>query len=432
MTVAIPPGQMKYRKINHPASASHGTKPKDEDGDVKGTLSEHGLDSARSMDNAPQSLSNGIGESGETGSSLLDSRADFEVKDQPIQESALETLYPRELSHLQANGTSTGNNEPSSSLPLEAASQEEENATQANGSQDVASDADVDLASMSGEFDGKADRNPNLRPEDFEAGTTVEQVQSATFVGNNETTEPETGCILYQIKTVKSFVDKIIEIDGRLSPKDAPIVSNWRYIRLQRSNQDLGSLFDLREEYYLWTNPTIVKMPKQDNSIKVLQAESAGPKDINKQAPKKGKDSRRLSASGEGLRSKKDSRHSANIAKVRSKTKDRMEESDGDDAIEPESDGDFEAIKPRSKRAASNSRANRNVLQQCLSSKQIDGAAKNTGRSDARAVHERPGHKSHWCPQCGNGFTQPGSLNRHIKNQCRGASKAKQVGAPNI
>lgn len=47
--------------------------------------------------------------------------------------------------------------------------------------------------------------------------------------------------------------DKILELDGRI--KNPPQRSAWKSFRCQRNNQDMGSLYEIREQYYVWNNP---------------------------------------------------------------------------------------------------------------------------------------------------------------------------------
>ena len=73
---------------------------------------------------------------------------------------------------------------------------------------------------------------------------------------------PHDDTILLEIKSLKQLNDKIIELDGRLDPKnqkEAPAVSPWKLIRAKRNNQDLGTLFEMREEFYVYKLPQINK-----------------------------------------------------------------------------------------------------------------------------------------------------------------------------
>lgn len=58
---------------------------------------------------------------------------------------------------------------------------------------------------------------------------------------------------LCTVENVKALETKILEVDGRVTK---PSHRNaWKMIRCQRDNQDMGSLFDIREAYFLRTHP---------------------------------------------------------------------------------------------------------------------------------------------------------------------------------
>ena len=58
--------------------------------------------------------------------------------------------------------------------------------------------------------------------------------------------------ILASITTLQALEDKIVTIDGRLGKK---VDGNaFKCIRVKRNNQDLGSLFEIREEWYVYKN----------------------------------------------------------------------------------------------------------------------------------------------------------------------------------
>lgn len=56
--------------------------------------------------------------------------------------------------------------------------------------------------------------------------------------------------ILVSITTLQALEDKIISVDGRLNKK---IEGNaFKNVRVKRNNQDIGSLFEIREEWYVY------------------------------------------------------------------------------------------------------------------------------------------------------------------------------------
>lgn len=54
--------------------------------------------------------------------------------------------------------------------------------------------------------------------------------------------------ILCEVENVRALENKILEADGRI--KNPYPANSWKMIRCQRNNQDLGSLFDVRESYW--------------------------------------------------------------------------------------------------------------------------------------------------------------------------------------
>ncbi|KAL8848342.1 MAG: hypothetical protein Q9221_006645 [Calogaya cf. arnoldii] len=59
------------------------------------------------------------------------------------------------------------------------------------------------------------------------------------------------GVIYFTTSTLWPLEKKIIEIDGRL-PSTMRTASAWRDIRCRRNEQDMGSLFEMRDEYYAY------------------------------------------------------------------------------------------------------------------------------------------------------------------------------------
>lgn len=72
--------------------------------------------------------------------------------------------------------------------------------------------------------------------------------------GEGASASTEEDVVLFTAKSVRALELKILNIDGRFSN---PSHRNpWMHIRCQRNNQDIGSLFDMREEYYFRTHPS--------------------------------------------------------------------------------------------------------------------------------------------------------------------------------
>lgn len=68
-----------------------------------------------------------------------------------------------------------------------------------------------------------------------------------------EAAAPESNVVLCTVETVRPLEAKIFEIDGRIS--DASHRNPWKFFRCERNNQDMGSLFDMRESYFYRTHP---------------------------------------------------------------------------------------------------------------------------------------------------------------------------------
>ncbi|KAL8707160.1 MAG: hypothetical protein Q9220_007772 [cf. Caloplaca sp. 1 TL-2023] len=71
--------------------------------------------------------------------------------------------------------------------------------------------------------------------------------------GSNKTSSftKEYDVILYEISGLYALERKILEFDGRAKP-GSRTGSTWRDIRCRRNEQDMGSLFEMRDEYYAY------------------------------------------------------------------------------------------------------------------------------------------------------------------------------------
>ena len=69
--------------------------------------------------------------------------------------------------------------------------------------------------------------------------------------------------VLHEISTLSQLEVRILEIDGRLNLNEVrPSINPWKALRGKRDNQDLGTLFEMREEFYVWKHPHIPKPPR--------------------------------------------------------------------------------------------------------------------------------------------------------------------------
>lgn len=89
---------------------------------------------------------------------------------------------------------------------------------------------------------------------------SVEHDPSSTYT----TCAPSLGdVVIHEISTLAQLEVKILEIDGRLHLKGVrPSINPWKALRVKRNNQDLGTLFEMREEFYVWKQPHIPKPPR--------------------------------------------------------------------------------------------------------------------------------------------------------------------------
>lgn len=69
--------------------------------------------------------------------------------------------------------------------------------------------------------------------------------------------------VLHNISGLKHLERKIVEVDGRFNSKEIATQNVWRNFRGIRKMQDLGTLFEMREEFYVYKHPQIVKEAKR-------------------------------------------------------------------------------------------------------------------------------------------------------------------------
>ena len=91
-------------------------------------------------------------------------------------------------------------------------------------------------------------RSDVANPTDW-ARDKVEIPVTAMHHGPNEykIAIPDSDTITYSIRNLGALETKILNVDGRV--KDVPNGNAWKTFRLIRHNQDLGSLFDVRDKY---------------------------------------------------------------------------------------------------------------------------------------------------------------------------------------
>lgn len=95
---------------------------------------------------------------------------------------------------------------------------------------------------------------PNRRHEEStiqESSTSSPLSEIESEIEDTTPTTIDCGIIQFTISTLFPLEKKIIEIDGRL-PSTTRTASTWRDIRCRRNEQDMGSLFEMRDEYYAY------------------------------------------------------------------------------------------------------------------------------------------------------------------------------------
>lgn len=77
---------------------------------------------------------------------------------------------------------------------------------------------------------------------------TVSSAQDELYC---KTITTEYDVVLYEITGLYALEKRILELDGRAKPGSRS-GSTWRDIRCRRNEQDMGSLFEMRDEYYAY------------------------------------------------------------------------------------------------------------------------------------------------------------------------------------
>ncbi|KAL9630856.1 MAG: hypothetical protein Q9204_004507 [Flavoplaca sp. TL-2023a] len=163
--------------------------------------------------------------------------------------------------------TAQENLEPTSlvdrSKPLDRAEDQDASTAvaQEHGQPDyVRGDIDVPSVAVNQAEDEASDtpptsRTPNRRHEETtiqnssQASSPLSELESE--VEDSSPTSSDCGIIQFTISTLFPLEKKIIEVDGRLPPTTRT-ASTWRDIRCRRNEQDMGSLFEMRDEYFAY------------------------------------------------------------------------------------------------------------------------------------------------------------------------------------
>ena len=228
LTLAIPPGRRKYSRRMFQSATSMDSK-----GDVNATVADEGERRLGDTD-------------GGTGATHV--VTDTTIKDVGAAETSEKCDGAPAIEELTKNGTKT--------LDTEVAI-----ATQPDDT-----DAPVALSSE-GPDGGASDNLRENKTNGFTASEMITQVGTSIQANGGHASSSglteEDEDILRTISSLTDLENKIIDIDGRLSSKDTPVQNAWKNFRGIRDNQDLGSLFEMREEFYVYKHPKIVKQPKR-------------------------------------------------------------------------------------------------------------------------------------------------------------------------
>ncbi len=453
--MAIPPGQHKYHHLQNQPKSSVNAPADDRITEKEANQRDKATERSTGdhVFNGSNPTSKGANTGTETSNdSMKDSSNESELQTSVDSSNALKVLTPEILrsngnfiaSQVEAKPSDARNAAESEALPI--------------GTDDERNDKGAE--SFLGHSEAISTSHLRTTEEDLDkdkARPAVDESEAANLIENTaideipatghspalETNEQAsnidsvTGCFLYDVWKPQGLENRVIEIDGRMDPKDAPIASSWRYIRVLRNNQDLGSLFDIREELYVWNSSSIVKTPKKANRKGHYQLEDEGSKEYTEKSPKKSKvltpkrgsqgippfdrqSGRSRTAKGKGTDASDDD-------------DDVAKNSEDDESIaERESDGEFivkarptEAAKQQSKRRGrpkgSTSRTTKTPVEMqplAYDDQKGDSKEDEEGRGELNNEtedREFPSRRVHQCPYCGNGFTQECNMKKHIR-----------------
>ena len=94
-------------------------------------------------------------------------------------------------------------------------------------------------------------------------GSIPNGTSSQTDGGHSSTPAVAEEDILHSISMLTQLENKIVDIDGHFNSKDMATQNTWKTFRGIRNNQDLGTLFEMREDFYVYKHPQIVKEAKK-------------------------------------------------------------------------------------------------------------------------------------------------------------------------
>ena len=233
---AIPPGQLKYARPIAELKPAIKSIPR--------------LEQALQPDNvtqsaAPNNLNREVPNVANGNPSYLTNGIEHSAESQPDDAEAIKdnvTEKERKATGGEANGEEIG--------AIEVKSVEQHETRDPCGNPPVVNveDDEVELVSKT-----EVKRStPELESIDHNSSTTA----TASALNSDD-------AVIHEISTLSQLEVKILEIDGRLNLNEVrPSINPWKALRGKRNNQDLGTLFEMREEFYVWKHPHIPKPPR--------------------------------------------------------------------------------------------------------------------------------------------------------------------------
>jgi len=191
-----------------------------------------------------------------------DSMVDTDFPDLKMEDAPDVPKIQLDSSKATGNGAATHNvlREPSAEgLSPTAVKERTPEAISSAAEAEEVTDLDSPLTSlpstMSTPYKNLSTATPSNTPSKGQATMTASQTPGKS-VGNVTITS---------VRSLRALEQAIITADGRFENEgqETPRSTNpWRMMRGKRNNQDLGTLWEMREEYFVWQHPKIVKMPK--------------------------------------------------------------------------------------------------------------------------------------------------------------------------
>ena len=110
---------------------------------------------------------------------------------------------------------------------------------------------------------GADEARPDHKIEVNESLAEPENIDKGSGIATSEGSSTQNSVILHKTSVLSDLEAKILEIDGRPNLKEVRASINaWRAFRGKRDNQDLGTLFEMREEFYVWKHAKIPQAPR--------------------------------------------------------------------------------------------------------------------------------------------------------------------------